>query len=420
MSYSICTRGSDLRWLLSLEQLKCGGCWLGGCTHVTRPVVLQMTNSPVSVNMAFSYEEYTDMHFVYRVCNSNATAAVVEYGLQYPWWWILDRCVFTCVHQHLQEKGSFPSVKRYAKSQIQWNVGEDENIIDMVHWSPHTRTQRISALLCVPRVRIWCTLHAEGMYLYHVSAFSILNLWTYVSSWNCAIGLTLTTIWFVTSCSPTRPILSAMGSTIQETPIYRIVIIHIELWNVTTNISAINMWFCVIGDQMIGPYIFLQCLTGDIYANFLQHELPAFLENAPLQTWWQMCYQHDGEPPRFSQVVSIWIINSHWSWQYTELATMVTGSEPIRVPWNEMKAVVSARKVNTREKLLQRILSAARSISNAAILHRVTNSLVTQVRKCIQTVGGHFEQLAWVLNGKSVTVRLTTYLNKCTILLFPF
>jgi hypothetical protein len=59
-----------------------------------------------------------------------------------------------------------------------------------------------------------------------------------------------------------------------------------------------------------------------------------------------------------------------------------------------MKAVVGARKVNTREKLLQRILSAARSISNAAILHRVTNSLVTQVRKCIQTVGGHFEQLA--------------------------
>jgi len=49
-----------------------------------------------------------------------------------------------------------------------------------------------------------------------------------------------------------------------------------------------------------------------------------------------------------------------------------------------MIAVVSVRKVNTREKLLQRILSAARSINNAAFLHRVTSSLVTRDRKCIQ------------------------------------
>jgi hypothetical protein len=30
------------------------------------------------------------------------------------------------------------------------------------------------------------------------------------------------------------------------------------------------------------------------------------------------------------------------------------------------------------------------------------------------------EQLAWVLNGESVTVHLTAYLNECTMLLFPF
>jgi hypothetical protein len=59
-----------------------------------------------------------------------------------------------------------------------------------------------------------------------------------------------------------------------------------------------------------------------------------------------------------------------------------------------MKAMVSARKVNTREKLLQQILSAARSINNASVLHKVTNSLVTRVIKCIQADGGHFEQLA--------------------------
>jgi len=44
------------------------------------------------------------------------------------------------------------------------------------------------------------------------------------------------------------------------------------------------MWCGVNGDQMIGPYIFPQLLMGDIYASFLQDELPALLENVPSQT----------------------------------------------------------------------------------------------------------------------------------------
>jgi len=47
-------------------------------------------------------------------------------------------------------------------------------------------------------------------------------------------------------------------------------------------------------------------------------------------------------------------------------------------------------KVNTREELLQRILSAARSFNNAAVLRWVKSS---PVRKGIQADGGQFEQL---------------------------
>jgi len=57
-----------------------------------------------------------------------------------------------------------------------------------------------------------------------------------------------------------------------------------------------------------------------------------------------------------------------------------------------MKDMVCAHKVITREELLQRILSAARSTYNAAVLRKVTSSLVTPVRKCIQADGGHFVQ----------------------------
>ena len=50
-------------------------------------------------------------------------------------------------------------------------------------------------------------------------------------------------------------------------------------------------------------------------------------------------------------------------------------------------------KMNTRDGLIQRILSTTRSINNTAVLYKFTSSLVTFVRKGIQVDGGHFEQL---------------------------
>jgi hypothetical protein len=47
---------------------------------------------------------------------------------------------------------------------------------------------------------------------------------------------------------------------------------------------SVNVRGGVTGDQLIGPYIFPQHLTGDIYTNILQEELPALLETFPLQT----------------------------------------------------------------------------------------------------------------------------------------
>jgi len=85
-----------------------------------------------------------------------------------------------------------------------------------------------------------------------------------------------------------------------------------------------------------------------------------------------------------------------------------------------MKATVYAHKVNAREELLLRILSAARSINNAVMIRTVTSSFVTRDRNFIQADRGHFEQLVWVSNGESVAVHLTRYFNKYTMLLFSF
>jgi hypothetical protein len=63
---------------------------------------------------------------------------------------------------------------------------------------------------------------------------------------------------------------------------------------------SVNMSCGVIGDQLIGPYIFPRRLTGDIYASLLQDELSALLQNVPLHARRQMCCQQNGTPPHFS------------------------------------------------------------------------------------------------------------------------
>ena len=113
-----------------------------------------------------------------------------------------------------------------------------------------------------------------------------------------------------------------------------------------------------------------------------------------------MYYQHDRALPRFNQVVKQYlnhIFPNRW------IGSGSAQNWPPRSPdlyplnyhvWGYIKAMVYAHKVNTREELFQRILSAARRINNAAVLRKVTSSLVTPVRNYIQADGGHFEQFA--------------------------
>ena len=96
-----------------------------------------------------------------------------------------------------------------------------------------------------------------------------------------------------------------------------------------------------------------------------------------------MYYQHDRVPPHFSQVVrqylhckfpNRWI--GHGGAQYWPPRSPDLSPSDNRM-WGYMKAIVYAHKVNMREELLQQILSAARTINNAAVLRKVTIPLVT-------------------------------------------
>jgi hypothetical protein len=93
--------------------------------------------------------------------------------------------------------------------------------------------------------------------------------------------------------------ISVMDSTIQETRENP----HGTLKSNYQHRFSVNVWFGVIGDQLTGPYIFPQRLTVGIYANILQDELPALLDNVPLQTRRQLYYQLHGALFHLSQLV---------------------------------------------------------------------------------------------------------------------
>ena len=59
---------------------------------------------------------------------------------------------------------------------------------------------------------------------------------------------------------------------------------------------SVNVWCGVIGNRLIGPFVFDNNLTGNMYEAFLRNELPGLLEDIPLMVRSQMYFQHDGAP----------------------------------------------------------------------------------------------------------------------------
>ena len=53
----------------------------------------------------------------------------------------------------------------------------------------------------------------------------------------------------------------------------------------------------VLGNKLIGPFVFDNNLMGNAYEVFLRNELPGLLEDIPLMIRSQMYFQHDGAPP---------------------------------------------------------------------------------------------------------------------------
>jgi len=118
-----------------------------------------------------------------------------------------------------------------------------------------------------------------------------------------------------------------------------------------------NVWCGVHDNQLIGPGVLPNRLTGNAYIDFLENELPLLLEEAPLAKRIRMVFQHDGASAHYSRLVTHHINltfvrsgHAHWSPRFTPLVFCLSG-------W--MKSEVYKEKVNTRDELVARIMNSA-------------------------------------------------------------
>ena len=174
----------------------------------------------------------------------------------------------------------------------------------MVRGSPRTSIRRISARLCAPHMTVWRKPYTKEFIRYHIQCIQHLEPADMCSRLEMCRWINYNpymnrNILFTDEVHFTRDWVNDTRNS--------------HLWDsdnphgtVESNYQhrfSVNVWCDVIGDQFTDPYIFPKRLTADIYANVLQDELPALLENVPLQTWRQRYYQNDGASPDFSQVV---------------------------------------------------------------------------------------------------------------------
>jgi len=156
----------------------------------------------------------------------------------------------------------------------------------------------------VSRMQVWQTLHEEDLFPYHDQKVQHLEPGDHAQRmdlfrWITAHPELLSIILFTDEASFTRDGINNsrnMHTWSHENPH------ETRVTNFQRRFS-VNVWCGVLGNRLIGPFVFHSNLTGNTYETFLRNELPGLLEDVPLMVSSQMYFQHDGAPLHYTRHV---------------------------------------------------------------------------------------------------------------------
>ncbi|XP_071056600.1 uncharacterized protein [Onthophagus taurus] len=349
----------------------------------------------------FSHREYADMVFVYGFCNGNTVRSVEEYRRRFPNRRIPNRQVFQSVFTRAGESGMFPSASIVSEKQQGLSLEHEENILDVVENNPGISTRRMAIQSEIPQTMVWKTLKRQGLNAFHLQKVQNLQEGDYplrlqFCQWIRENRRLLKCILFSDEAQFTRDGINNYHNNHRwsnENP-------HATQEHNFQHRFSINVWCGILNDQLFGPFVLDGRLTGEGYLHFLEDHLEEILDDVPLNIRQRMIFQHDGAPPHYSNNVRNFL-NTHFGdrWIGRGGPHPWPPISPDLTPldfclWGWMKSLVYARKVDTRDALLDRILNAAAFIrANHRSLKLATRSIYKRANKCIEVGGGIFENV---------------------------
>ncbi|KYN07050.1 hypothetical protein ALC62_01979 [Cyphomyrmex costatus] len=119
----------------------------------------------------------------------------------------------------------------------------------------------------------------------------------------------------------------------------------------------------------IGPFFLPPRLTGEMYVEFLENELPALLKDVPLRDREQLIFQHDGAPAHFARYVRNFL-DTRYPDRWIGRGGPITW--PARSPelnvldyfvWGHIKHLVEHNRDGTKTEMREAIVAAFNTIT---------------------------------------------------------
>lgn len=346
--------------------------------------------------------EKIEMIFIYGECRRNVVDAVALYAHRFPNRNTPSRSSFYRVVNGFRENGNVASTKRTRRATV---TGEDNEIgvLAAVAHNPHVSSRAISRDSGISQRSVLRILHRHKFHPYHVSLHQELHGDDFVNR--------------MTFCQWAREKIQ------EDENFFRRVLFsdesgftnhgqvnrhNMHFWSVHNprwlrevehqRPWSVNVWCGIIGDKLIGPYFFDGTLNGQMYRDFLDHQLPILLEDLTLEERQRMWFQHDGCPAHYS-IIAREILDRDYNNRW--IGRRGTIAWPARSPdltspdfflWGTLKERVYQTVPTTPEDMKERIRNACRNI-DAETLMRCNESFIKRVDKCIEVQGHHFEHL---------------------------
>lgn len=161
---------------------------------------------------------------------------------------------------------------------------------------------------------------------------------------------------------------------------------------------GINIWIGMLGENLIGPYIYEENLTAERYERFLRTQLMDYLEDIPLNQLREIWWHQDGAPAHTSREARIALnelFPNKWIGKYGSIEW------PPRSPdlspldyflWGHLKNEVYQVMPTSLEQLRARIVHAIAQISRRSI-RRAINNMLRRARLCLNQNGEQFQHL---------------------------